>query len=277
MTKTVKTRPPNSRVRHGMPTCAEYGCSRPECVAAMRKARTRRRRLERQGIYQNVPVEPTRRHIEKLVLAGMSVVEMSALSGIAFTTISLARRGASDMVLRTTADAVLGIAVPTQQAVNGLTLWPAVGTMRRLQALAVRGFTLPAIAEELGCSRRRVFMIRSGGRAGVRVETHLAVLALYDRWWNADPTEFGVSRGQAAACISNALGHGWASSGHWDEEAIDDPSGFPDWTGACGTAKGYRLHLSCPDVPPPCPPCTNAVPEAQRLQLADQAEEVAAA
>ncbi|BFP50105.1 hypothetical protein KCMC57_64730 (plasmid) [Kitasatospora sp. CMC57] len=272
------TRPVNSRVRHGMPTCGEYGCARAECVAAMRKSRTRRRRLERQGIYQHVPAGPTRRHIEKLVLAGMSVMEVSALSGIAHTTISLVRREVSDTVLRTTADALLGVAVPLQRAGSGLTSWPAVGTMRRLQALAIRGFTLPAIAEELGCSRRRIFMIRSGGRARVRVETHLAVLALYNRWWNADPTEFGVPRDRAAACISNALAHGWASSGHWDEEAIDDPSGFPDWTGACGTAKGYRLHLSCPDVPPPCPPCTNAVPEAQRLLLAGQLEkEVAAA
>lgn len=251
-------RPPSSRVRHGMASCGEYGCGRPECVAAMRRARARRKLDICRGLRQRVPAEPTRVHIGRLLLAGVSVREMAEQSGAAHTTISRIRSGAAMTIWRSTADAVLGIRLPEMARPGGLSYVPAVGSVRRLQALAARGFTLTAVAGALECSTRLVFMVRSGKRRSVHVETHQAVARLYERWWNADPVENGVAPDRVKACIGNARQHGWASSGHWDDEALDDPAGFPDWTGACGTSKGYTRHRKNIGVPLPCQPCKDA-------------------
>lgn len=35
----------------------------------------------------------------------------------------------------------------------------------------------------------------------------------------------------------------WAPTWAWDGDTLDDPDASPEWTGACGTAEGYRIHI----------------------------------
>ena len=36
--------------------------------------------------------------------------------------------------------------------------------------------------------------------------------------------------------------NGWAPPGAWDDDQIDDPQAHPEWTGECGTDRGYWVH-----------------------------------
>ena len=45
--------------------------------------------------------------------------------------------------------------------------------------------------------------------------------------------------------------------GAWDDDTIDDPAAFPDWTGKCGTPDGYDAHYKM-KILPSCQPCRDA-------------------
>jgi hypothetical protein len=93
-----------------------------------------------------------------------------------------------------------------------------------------------------------------GERTLVRVAR--AVRALYDELWRADPREHGVDNQAYSRTRNHAAAHGWAPVGAWDDDTIDDPAAFPDWTGRCGTPEGYSDHYRL-DIPY-CLPCREA-------------------
>lgn len=117
---------------------------------------------------------------------------------------------------------------------------PSHGVRRRLQALVAQGFGYTVLGDLMDVSIQAVYQLIRSNR------THSSTLAritiLYDKLQNADPmdygsTELGVVRAKAAA-----RKHGWAPPHCWDPDTIDDPDAFPEWTGACGTVQGWRIH-----------------------------------
>jgi hypothetical protein len=144
--------------------------------------------------------------------------------------------------------------VPEKPVVsNPRTKVPAAGTIRRLQALSVRGFPLRVLADGMEAPIHTVARIRAGDRTSVTIATHLAAVALYEQLWRADPVDRGVATDRAASAATYARSHGWAPSGCWDEDTINDPDAFPDWTGHCGTPSGWLLHRIAGEKP--CGPC----------------------
>lgn len=251
-------RPKNSTVRHGMDSCGRYGCRRDECVQAMRRANARRYQDAKRGTPQRIPADRARAHVDRLILAGMPARDIAARTGLSSSTVFRIRRGEMVRVTRLTEATLLGVPVPVgaghgPEATEAMAKVPAFAAARRLQALSARGFTLLVLADALGCSTRCVSLLRSGKQPAARLGTVRRVAALYERWWSADPLLLGAASQRVGATAAFARTQMWAPPGAWDPEALDDPAGFPDWTGHCGTASGWLLRLV--DGPAPCPAC----------------------
>lgn len=136
--------------------------------------------------------------------------------------------------------------------------FPVVGIRRRLQGLSALGYTTPFLAAELPISDFRVLhKILSGRKARKTVKAGFAsaVVAVYDKLADTDPVDAGVAALPAARCRTFARRRGYAPPSCWDEDTIDDPGAFPEWTGRCGTVFGWRIHQV--QGIPICRPCVD--------------------
>lgn len=81
---------------------------------------------------------------------------------------------------------------------------PARIATQRLQALAVLGYGLPALADEIGCHLSQLAMIRMGHREFVHYSTDRGIAAVFDRYWDKP-----LSGGKPNWIRARALKHGW--------------------------------------------------------------------
>ena len=154
-----------------------------------------------------VPTEPIARHIQKLLDVGMSKSGIARSAGVSTAMVSLMLSGKHKTTRRVVADAFLAAdgRADKQQA-----LVLNVGCRRRIEGLAVLGFSFPMIARELGIDHRSLWMIH--GRRWVSWETHERVRCAFDR--------MGIDGGNTK--IRNvAARNGWVHPLLWDD--IDDP------------------------------------------------------
>jgi hypothetical protein len=145
------------------------------------------------------------------------------------------------------------------------------GTRRRAHALIALGWPQQHLATHLGMTLSNFSTMLS--RPNVLVRRALAVRAMYNTLWNADPAEQGASLAGITRARRRAAANGWAPVGAWDDDTIDDPAAHPDWTGHCGTWEGYVAHQTYKI--PYCQPCREAAATHRREQRA-QAGQAAA-
>lgn len=125
---------------------------------------------------------------------------------------------------------------------------PAHGKRRRLQALCAAGFTGTFISDQLdmgeyGNRNLNMFMHGEKGQKFAYASSAFRVALLYDKLSCADPEDYGVAPAKVKASKTFAFKNGFAPPSCWDDDTIDDPDAFPEWTGECGTVRGYFLHL----------------------------------
>jgi hypothetical protein len=104
----------------------------------------------------------------------------------------------------------------------------AVGTRRRLRALAARSWSPEAIEKEAGIPAQ---LIRRDldGYDDLAPNFAGAVAAAYDRLWDRDPpTATRADREAAAAIGDRARRSGWAPPMAWDDDQIDLPGARPE-------------------------------------------------
>lgn len=95
----------------------------------------------------------------------------------------------------------------------------ATGTRRRIQALAVEGWSITRLADLTGLSERSLrYALNS--RTRVLATTARLVAVVYDRTAGHDGADQTV--------INRALARGWVDSYRWSEGRIDDPTAQPD-------------------------------------------------
>lgn len=275
---TTPTRPLHTTIRHGMASCARYGCARPECRAAQKRARQQLRALAIQGIPATVDATTATTHAQQLVTAGMPAADIAARSGISISTVFSLTAGRSKRIHRDTEAAILALPKPTgNYRPTGEGIIDATGAMRRLQALTACGFTLPVLAAATCLTTETIGSLRSGRRHKVRISHNLSITAVYSRLWNADPVAAGAHPEGAAKARTHATKKGWAPPAVWDN--IDDPNEQPEWTGHCGTDRGWWEHQK--NQIPGCPRCeaTHAawLEEHQKLTPQDRFPAVARA
>lgn len=246
---------------HGNAKYHLENCRCPTCSQAARDYDNNRRRAIAYGRWQPyVDAEPVRAHVKALAEFGIGWMRAAKLAGVSHGGVSKLLYGDGQRGLAPTKrvrpeTALKLLAVePTLDNLGDRTVIDATGTRRRLQALVYAGWTQSELA-------RRMQMDRGNfGRTIVSDLVEVATLKtahrIYDELWRIDPTAAGVPAHRAATARQIAADRDWAPVGAWDDDRIDDPTAFPDWTGWCGTPKGRSIHYRI--KVPVCPPCRDA-------------------
>jgi hypothetical protein len=156
-------------------------------------------------------------------------------------------RGQRTSVLRRVAEAVLSVPLNWTEPEK---LVDSTGSMRRLQALYAMGVPRKLIASKLGVSEPFINLLVNGRHREISAHRAAAIKALYNQLWSVP--------GSSVKNRYRAQREGWPGPLHWNDESIDDPAGYPDWTGACGTPLGYRRHRYASSATPLCKPCAQA-------------------
>lgn len=239
------------------------GCRCQPCRDGETRYRANRSRAIAYGTWQPyVDAEPVRQHIVALNEFGIGWIRLAQLAGVPRGVVSKLlygdpkrNMGPSKRLLPKNANALLAIE-PTLDNLADRAYTDGTGTRRRLQALVAAGWPQTRIAERIGIQN---FNTTIRGDQPVCASTARAAIALYDQLWRADPRDHGVRDYVVARTRRIAAEHRWAPVGAWDDDTIDDPAAFPDWTGRCGTPEGYRAHY--PTGVPLCEPCRQACRE----------------
>lgn len=246
---------------HGYARYKLDGCRCNTCGWAVAQYNDARNHAIRRGTWQPwTDAEPVRQHIAQLRACGMGLRAIAAAAGIdrkrlQALTVGRPERGTGpqQQVRPALAAAVLKVE-PTLDTMAAATPVDATGTRRRLQALVAGGWPQQHLAAELGMTPSNFGRTISSEQVIVR--TARAAREVYDRLWNADPLEHGASQGGITRARQRAAANGWAPVGAWDDDTIDSPDAFPDWTGRCGTPAGYATHRYMRI--PACQPCRTA-------------------
>ncbi|MFE9738868.1 hypothetical protein [Streptomyces sp. NPDC006477] len=217
---------------------------------AQRAAKThnqrRRRRLMAYGQWQPmVDAQPARQYVLRLQAGGLSLASQAAKTGIPVPTLCGLLYGKnpyppSKRIRSETAAAILSF-TPTLDDYPAGARIDATGTVRRLRALAHLGWTSPTIGDRLPCSAPRT--IEQAGRSPkLTAQLARSVRAVYTELSNVAAEEMGVTPWIARRRRNYAIAQGWAPPAAWDDDTIDDPNAQPDWTGFCGTDRGWWTH-----------------------------------
>lgn len=258
---------------HGYARYRLDGCRCYVCGYARSTYDERRAKAIIAGTWQPyVDAEPVRAHIRDLRACGMGLRRIAAVAHDErqrLTAIVNGRpeRGTAPQarVRPHIAAAVLAVE-PTLDNLGPSTIIDATGIRRRLQALVAHGWPQARLAARLGWSPANFALLIREQRATAR--TALGVRALYDELWQADSREHGVDAQAYSRARNHAASRQWAPVVAWDDDRIDDPAAFPNWTGRCGTVAGFYAHRSV-DVPPPCGPCREALNASRRKSEAE--------
>ncbi len=186
----------------------------------------RRRRDTFYGRWQSthLDVDPTRQHLALLRAAGVGTRRVAELAGLPIRTVrELYRNPNREFVTKGTAKAILGVPLPSGQLdplrADGSFI-PALGSMRRLQALIAAGYTNTQLGDQTGLNSPNLNKVISGRQRKITVGKARAIAAAFDRLqMTPGPDLRSRLRGQR---------NGWALPLMWDENAIDDPAGQPD-------------------------------------------------
>ncbi|MEU8101687.1 hypothetical protein [Streptomyces rubiginosohelvolus] len=200
--------------------------------AAHARWKSHRREQQRLGLWRPfVPAAPVREHLERIREAGMPVRATAVRLGLPATAFEYLMWGDQNnapggMVRSETADAVLAYWPALADFPDGARIDPT-GTRRRVQALAVLGFSQKFIADRLGVENTNFGRAVLADRVTARVAR--AVASQYDLLWNKRPEDFGVKQWVADRTRRMADGHGWVLPLGWDDDTIDDPAAVPQF------------------------------------------------
>jgi hypothetical protein len=122
--------------------------------------------------------------------------------------VRLHARGPDTIVLRSTQQKILSAKI----------LFTTIGVQRRLQALAVIGYSCPSIAKIIGCHPSTLNLIRKDLPSFIRYDFAVRVVEAYDRL-HMTPLDKPTT---SAAARRTAAEHGWASPMAWDDIDHDD-------------------------------------------------------
>lgn len=216
---------------HGQPGgyARHYREDTPVCEACQEvhnRYMRRYRKGKTLGRQHSLPVERVRQHIEML---GYSQRVLAERSGLAIQTVKALYDPRRKVVRAATARAILSLRPPRLEELPRTMLIPAVGTSRRLQALAWQGWSLVYVAQwiseqraELGRPKIHAPALVKAIRAErVTVATAQDVDAAYHALASRRAPDSPSSRRARA----HAIQAGWAPAAAWDD--FDNPNERP--------------------------------------------------
>ena len=143
-------------------------------------------------------------------------------------TVGAVLDGTRPTIRTASAEKLMGVTAETVEASAQDARVDAVGTRRRLQALAVQGWSVQEVSRRSGADHNVLSLVRSGEKTVVAVKTRRAVAAVYDQLAATEPP-LGTRPQKTAAGRSRSAAQrmGWLSHWAWDDDTIDDPAAQP--------------------------------------------------
>lgn len=246
---------------HGYARYRLDGCRCYVCGYAVSRYNENRDKAIIAGTWQPwVDAEPVRVHIRHLQSCSMGLRAIAAAANVDRKRLQSLLNGRpergtgpQEKVRPALAAAVLAVEPSLDNLAGGMVI-AATGTTRRLRALVAVGWPQMNLAAEMGWTPGNLGTLIAAPTVTVR--TARLVRAVYERLWNVDPLAHGATATGINWAKAWAAEARWAPVGAWDDDTIDDPAAFPDWTGRCGTARGPGLHTEFGI--PLCDPCRAA-------------------
>lgn len=159
--------------------------------------------------------------IRRWIDAGYTSGVIAGMTGLADRTIQpmiyAARDGGRLRITHATAAKIL--AAPLVP-VDGAGWIPSVGTVRRLQALTVMGWSMRDLADRCGLQESTLAALRNPIHKMTRPRFAATVAGLYD--------ELSGTHGPGRHAATRAKNRGWAPPAAWDDDTIDDPYTEPN-------------------------------------------------
>lgn len=215
----------------GTRTGSRPPCPCRRCVDAHTKACALRDLARTSGTGNRIPSAPVTRHVKALLAVGMSCTQISIAAGVSVTSVNNAAHGRNPTFNRGVAEKILAvrpcIVRPTDRV-------PAYGTRRRLQALYCIGHGPAAIAAATGLTLTGIQHIVYRNAPVVTAATYTSVKAAY--------RQLAGKPGASIKARSSGRRNDWAPAPTWDDDTIDNPDTIPEWTGHCGTDRGWWTH-----------------------------------
>lgn len=199
------------------------------CAAANSRAESQRNRDRAYGRNHWADAGPVRVHVRALMAQGMGIKRIAERADVSTGVLTRVLYGInghspSKRITPATAQRILALTFdPSPGAIVDST-----GTKRRLQALAVVGYSTTRLARETGIEASTIWVLMNRDRH-VLAATERAVRNAYDRLWNVDPArDTTKAQGAALARVRREAGvKGWVGPLCWDDDTIADPQTPP--------------------------------------------------
>lgn len=222
------------RYRHGPDENDQpgRGCRCRLCSNAACKTAKRYRLSVQSGRHRPmVDAQPVREHVAKLYAAGLPYNSIATLAGVPIGLLQRLMYGRpasgelpSKVMRPENADALLAVRADLV-ASDGHAL--AVGSQRRLRALAWAGWPCPYLAPKVQLHPDHMGRIMRGiGGGRVTVEVARRIQDVFAQLWLLDPVVAGVPAANVSQVRTVSARKGWVSALAWDD--IDDPNAVPD-------------------------------------------------
>lgn len=248
MSTATRTLPP-----HGTPSRARGSrasgiprCPCPPCRAADRAYSKRRNYLVSTGRSLLTDASPAYQHLRLLQASGDALTVLADQHNIPRGTLATIAFGNRKRISRALSEQILAIEPGHAPACNRSV--PALGAVRRMRALVALGHPVRTIAAAAGIEHSSASHLVNG-----RPETiHYELSQRVDKAYGA----LCSTPGNLTRSLRRAEREGWAPPAAWDDERLDDPTAHPEWTGFCGSDRGWWMHTL--QKLPMCEPCSTA-------------------
>ncbi|TXS44917.1 hypothetical protein [Streptomyces sp. OR43] len=252
--RRVRQSVPAEAFDHGDPKRYRRGCRCDLCKAGVSADTLRWKYLRSVGRSGIVPIDRARRHVANLRAAGMPDKDIMKLAEISPEV--LRRVIANGAKLRYTTELrILAVPAPSQPG-RTMRRVDSVGTRRRLRALIALGWTRKAIAARIPGMYAEYLARLVHSESPVTTWMAGRIEQGYRELAGLQPEAHGVAPREAKRSRREAAENLWAPPGAWDDDRLDDPNVAPEWTGHCGTDRGWWMHRK-QDIPV-CTACHQA-------------------
>lgn len=212
-----------------------------------RRLRKRQKYLRDRGMPSRVfpwEYEQVREKLTAWRAAGLSLEQVGQICGISETRVFTVVQGKQTTVTRRTHALVMAAEFMSVEELGGLGVRRnPLGATRRIQGMFAQGYGPGWQAKYMGRADANTRRIMAGASTRIHMQIDDEIRAMYDKLSQVDPVTMGIPKHVADRAARWAARKGYAPESCWDDDTIDDPDAIPEYTGMCGTVRGWKIHM----------------------------------